>query len=200
MKTVILTVFVLLFSITGIDAQGILWEIDKAHSGISFSISHLVINDVTGKFNEFDGKIITPSALSNDFSDTKVEIVIKANSINTDNIKRDEHLRGADFFDVAKYEDITFKSTSFVKTGENDYKITGELNMHGIIKAVVFEAKLKGVIKDPWGNTRAGFKVKTTIARYDFDIVYNSTLETGGFLIGKTVDVEANIEIVKKTN
>jgi polyisoprenoid-binding protein YceI len=199
MKTVLFAFLFLLFSITNITAQETVWEIDRAHSSINFSISHMVINDVTGKFNEFEGKIIVPTALSNDFSNTSVEIVIKASSINTDNLKRDEHLRGSDFFDVVKYENITFKSTSFVKTGENDYKITGNLKMHGIVKPVIFEAKLKGVVTDPWGNTRAGFKVKTVINRYDFDIIYNSTLETGGLLLGKTVDVEANIEIIKKS-
>jgi polyisoprenoid-binding protein YceI len=191
------TVFsIIFFLLSGVYTQGITWEIDKAHTSINFSISHMVISDVTGKFNQFEGDLITSS---DDFSDSQVNIVIKTASINTDNEQRDGHLRSADFFDAEKYPEITFKSRSFKKTGEKSYRISGELTMHGKVKEVVFDAKLKGVLKDPWGNTRAGFKATTTIDRYDFDIVYNSTLETGGLLIGKTVAVEVNIEILIST-
>jgi polyisoprenoid-binding protein YceI len=197
MKTLFNVLSIVFFLLTGVYAQGVSWEIDKAHTSINFSISHMVISDVTGKFIQFDGDVITSS---DDFSDSQVNIVIKTASIDTDNEQRDGHLRSADFFDAEKYPEITFKSNSFKKTGEKSYRISGELAMHGKVKEVVFDAKLKGVLKDPWGNTRAGFKATTTIDRYDFDIVYNSTLETGGLLIGKTVDVEVNIEIIKKTN
>jgi polyisoprenoid-binding protein YceI len=194
---VLFTVFsIIFFLLSGVYTQGITWEIDKAHTSINFSISHMVISDVTGKFNQFEGDLITSS---DDFSDSQVNIVIKTASINTDNEQRDGHLRSADFFDAEKYPEITFKSRSFKKTGEKSYRISGELTMHGKVKEVVFDAKLKGVLKDPWGNTRAGFKATTTIDRYDFDIVYNSTLETGGLLIGKTVAVEVNIEILIST-
>ena len=195
MRTIIIAAFILVFLCFSLYAQEVTWEIDKAHSSINFSISHMVISDVTGNFTQFDGEVIAPSE---DFTNTKVNIIIKTASINTDNEDRDKHLRNEDFFNADKYPEITFNSRSFKKVNDKNYKITGNLSMHGIVKPVVFDAKLKGLIKDPWGNTRAGFKATATIDRYDFEIVYNSTLETGGLLIGKEVDVEVNIELIKK--
>jgi polyisoprenoid-binding protein YceI len=194
-KLIFSILLVLTISITAF-AQDTQWEFDKAHTNIGFSISHLIISDVTGRFNDYDGTFTSTAA---DFSGSQVNIVIKTASIYTDNAKRDNHLRSKDFFDAQNKPEITFKSTSFEKIDDKKYKISGKLSMNGITKDVVLDGTFKGLIKDPWGGTRAGFKATTTLDRYDFDLTYNSALETGGFLIGKTVEIEINVELIKKS-
>ncbi len=171
------------------------WEADPAHSNINFTITHLVIAEVTGKFNDFSCTVQTKG---DDFNGAQVEVGIKTASIFTNNEKRDNHLRSADFFDAEKYPLISFKSTAFEKSAENTYKISGVLTMHGISKPLVLEAKLKGLIKDPWGNSRVGFKATTALDRYEYDLKWNTALEGGGLLVGKEVSIEINLELVKK--
>jgi polyisoprenoid-binding protein YceI len=192
-KFIVTSVLVFMLALS-VSAQNT-WETDLAHSNVGFTISHLVIADVPGKFTDFSGSIRTKGV---EFTDAQVDVTIKTGSINTNNEKRDGHLRSADFFDAEKYPTITFTSTAFEKTGEETYKITGSLTMHGITRQVVLDAKFKGQIKDPWGNTRAGFKATTSLDRYHYDLKYNSTLEAGGLLIGKTVDIEINLELIRK--
>ncbi len=194
MNKLILTSIMVLLAVFSSPAQTN-WETDPAHSNINFTIAHMVIADVTGKFNDFSCTIQSPGE---DFTNAQVEVNIKSNSIFTNNEKRDTHLRSADFFDVEKYPLISFKSTSFEKTGENTYKISGMLTMHGISKPVVLDARYKGLIKDPWGNTKAGFKASTSLDRYDYDLKWNTTLEAGGLLVGKVVSIEINLELLKK--
>jgi polyisoprenoid-binding protein YceI len=171
------------------------WETDPAHSSINFTIAHMVIADITGKFNEFKCTIKTPG---DDFSNARVQVQIQAASVFTNNEKRDNHLRSADFFDVEKYPEITFESTSFEKTGEDTYKITGNLSMHGVTRLVVLEAAFRGQIKDPRGHIKAGFKATTSLDRYDYNLTWNTTLETGGLLVGKVVSIEIDLELFKK--
>jgi polyisoprenoid-binding protein YceI len=171
------------------------WESDLAHSSIGFTIAHLTVSDVPGKFNDFT---VTIKSKGDNFTDAQVEVIIKTTSIFTNNERRDAHLRSADFFEVDKYPTLTFTSTAFEKTGENTYKITGNLTMHGVTKQVVLDAKFKGEIKDPWGNTRAGFNATTSLDRYDYDLKFNTALEGGGLLIGKIVDIGINLELVRK--
>jgi polyisoprenoid-binding protein YceI len=154
-----------------------------------------VISDVTGRFNEFDGSIKTSGE---NFEGAEVSIVINTASVYTNHEKRDNHLRSKDFFNAEKNPEITFKSNSFKKLGDNKYEITGDLNMNGVTREVVMDGILKGIIKDPWGGTRAGFKAKTSVDRYDYNLKYNQALETGGFLIGQEVEIEINIELKKK--
>jgi polyisoprenoid-binding protein YceI len=186
---------VLTISIAAI-AQTTQWEFDKAHTNIGFSVSYLVVSDVTGRFTDFDGTFISSAS---DFTGSQVNIIIKAASIYTDNEKRDNHLRSADFFDAENKPEITFKSTSFEKINDKKYKISGKLTMNGVTKDIELDAIFKGLIKDPWGGTRAGFKATTALDRYDYGLTYNSALETGGFLIGKNVDIEINVELIKKS-
>ena len=195
MKKFLFSFFIIATLVVTAFSQSSTWNIDVAHSNVGFSIAHLVISDVTGKFSEFEGSVSSPSG---DFSGSSIHVVIKTASINTDNDKRNGHLKSADFFDAEKYPEITFKSTSFEKTGESTFKITGNLTMHGVTKEVVLDSKYKGQAKDPWGGTRAGLKATTTLDRYDFRLKYNSTLESGGLLIGQTVDIELNVELIKK--
>lgn len=193
-RTLFSLFFLMVFSLFA-SAQAAEWKFDQAHTNIGFSVTHLVISDVTGRFNEFDGTFTAPG---DDFNGSQVTITIKTASIFTDNEKRDNHLRSADFFDAEKNPEITFKSTSFMKVTDKKYKISGKLTMNGISKDIDMDATLTGVISDPWGGTRAGFKAMMTLDRYDYNLKYNKALEAGGFLIGQTVDIMINVELVKK--
>ena len=175
-------------------AQSTEWSIDKPHTNVGFTVTHLVISDVTGRFNDFNGTI---KSFGKDFDGAQVNIVINTASVYTDHEKRDNHLRSEDFFNAEKYPEIAFNSSSFEKVGDKKYKITGDLTMNGVKREIILDGTLKGIINDPWGGTRAGFKATTTIDRYDFNLKYNRALETGGFLIDKQVNIEINIELKK---
>lgn len=194
MKKNILFIILLAVNVLGVKAQTT-WKTDLAHSKVSFTISHMVISDVTGRFTEFDATLMQSK---DDFVDAKLNATIKTKSINTDNEGRDKHLRSADFFDAEKYPEITFVSKSFETTGKNTYKIAGDLTMHGVTKPVVLETKFNGTMNDPWGNTKAGFKATATVKRKEFGIVYNKTLEAGGLLLGEDVEVTINVELAKE--
>jgi polyisoprenoid-binding protein YceI len=180
---------------SNINAQSV-WKIDVAHSNVIFSVSHMVIAEVTGRFNQFDA---TLEQTGTDLNGSRLSANIKVGSIDTDNDGRDKHLRSADFFDAEKYPEITFVSKSFEKVGDNKYKITGELTIRGITKTVVLDTRFNGEMKDPWGNTKAGFKATTEINRKDFGLVWNKTLETGGVLVGDIVGITINAEMNKET-
>ena len=193
MKKIYLSIFILFTTVFVAMAQTT-WKADVAHSKVQFSISHMVISEVTGRFKDFDATLIQTN---DDLSDSKLSATLKVNSISTDNEKRDGHLKSADFFDAEKFPEITFFSKSFKKSGKDTYKISGDLTMHGSTKPVVLDTKFNGEIKDPWGNMMAGFKATTTVNRKDFGIVYNKALETGGLLIGEDVEVAIIVEMQK---
>ena len=172
------------------------WSVDKSHANIRFSIEHLVVSETEGIFRKFDGTLVQKNAA--DFVGSNVDFTIDVNSIDTDDEKRDGHLKSADFFDVAKYPTITFKSTAFTKVSGNAYKLTGNLTMHGVTKSVTLDVNYKGTAKDPYGNIHAGFKASTKIVRKDFGLTYNAALEAGGLALGETVDVNINLEFLKK--
>lgn len=194
MKTII-TIAAVLFTLNAATAQTTSWQIDPVHSSITFGVDYMVLTEVTGNFSDFGG---TLQQHGGDFTKSKVNVSIKTSSINTENEKRDGHLRSPDFFDAQKFPEITFASKSFEKQTANEYQIMGDLTMHGVTKPVVISAKYTGQAKDPWGNTRQGFKGTTTINRADFGIKYNSVLETGSLLIGENVDVTLNIQLIKQ--
>lgn len=171
------------------------WKIDPAHSNVTFEVDHMVISTVTGKFQEFDGDVKADKA---DFSDAKVSFTIQATSVNTNNEKRDNHLRGEDFFDVATHPEITFIGKELTHESGKKYKLVGDLTMHGVTKEVELDVKFNGTVKDPWGSTRAGFKVSGELNREDFGLVYNTVLEAGGVLIGEEVEIQVNLELVKE--
>ena len=176
-------------------SQSTNWKIDLAHSNVTFEVDHMVVSTVTGKFQEFEGDIKADKA---DFSDAKVSFTIQAASVNTNNEKRDNHLRDEDFFNVATYPEITFVGKKLTPESGKKYKFVGDLTMHGVTKEVELDVKFNGIIKDPWGNTRAGFKVSGELNREDFGLVYNTALEAGGVLIGKEVEIQVNLELVKE--
>lgn len=192
-KFMLLFALVLMFNIT--NAQTTSWKIDPAHSSISFAVDYMVLTEVSGSFKDFSG---TLQQEGEDFSKSSIDVSINASSITTDNEKRDGHLKSADFFDVQKYPSAVFTGTSFEKTGDNTYNITGDLTMRGVTKTIVISAKYAGQAKDPWGNTRQGFKGTTSIDRTEFGIQYNSALETGGLLISKNVNITLNIQFIKQ--
>jgi len=185
-------VFVLMIAAT-VTAQN-KWKIDKSHSNINFSVSHLVVSEVTGKFKEFSG---TVESMKDDFSDMKLDIAIRANSVDTDEPKRDGHLKSPEFFNAAVDSIVTFKSTKVEKYGEGKFKVIGDLTMRGITKQVVLDAYLKGKTKNPWGQTVAIFKSNTTINRTEWGLKWNKGLEAGGLLVGENVDLTFNVEFVQ---
>jgi polyisoprenoid-binding protein YceI len=170
------------------------WKLDKAHSGVNFSIKHMVISEVTGNFKDFT---ITATSDKDDFSDLSVESTIKVASINTENDGRDKHLKSDDFFNAEKFPEIKFKSTSTEKVGDKNYKITGDLTIREITKKVTFDAVYNGTVKAPWGATIAAFKATTTINRFDYNLKWNKAIETGGLVAGDMVNIVLNIELNK---
>ncbi len=170
------------------------WKIEKSHSNINFAVAHLIVAEVTGKFKEFSG---TVESAKEDFSDMKLDVVIKANSIDTDEPKRDGHLKSPDFFNAAVDSIITFKSTKVEKTSEGKYKVTGDLTMRGVTKQVVLDAQLKGKTKNPWGQMVVIFKSTTTIDRTAWGLRWNKILEAGGLYVGENVDLTFNVELIQ---
>lgn len=171
------------------------WNIDPDHSNIGFRIKHLMIANVKGNFNKHTG---TVEINDKDVTKSKVNITIEAASINTNVQKRDEHLRSADFFDVAKYPSMTFVSKKVAKAGKGALKVTGDLTIHGVTKEVVLNVEpISPEIKDPWGNIRRGTLATTKISRKEFGLTWNKAMETGGVMIGDEVYITLEIEMIK---
>lgn len=172
------------------------WTIDPEHSDVGFKVRHLMVSNVKGSFEKFTG---TVQLNEHDITKSKVEVSIDTNSINTNVQKRDEHLRSADFFDVAKFPTMTFISTKVVDVGKDKQKVTGDLTLHGVTRQVVLDVEgLSTESKDPWGNIRRGATAATKINRKDFGLVWNKVLETGGIAVGEEVTITLEIEMIKK--
>lgn len=169
------------------------WSIDQAHSVITFKVRHLMIANVKGSFKIFDASIYTSGK---DFTTAQIDIWIDASSITTGDSKRDEHLKSADFFDVENHKQIAFTSGDFEKAdAEGRQELWGELTMKGITKKIKLTVEFGGIIIDPWGNEKAGFTLTGTINRNDWGLVWNSTMETGGLLVGETVKISCEVEL-----
>lgn len=194
MKNFILSTTIF-FSSISVFAQATKWGYDLGHAKVGFSISHFGISETEGKFTKFDGLVLADKA---DFSDAKIDFTIDVNSINTEEAKRDEHLKSADFFDVAKYPTIIFKSKSLTPAGKSKYKMIGDITMHGVTKQIELDVIYKGTVVDPFNNTKAGFKISGTLDRTDFGLVWNGKLTTGDLLVGNDVNLDINIELIKK--
>jgi polyisoprenoid-binding protein YceI len=174
-------------------AQTSTWAIDPVHSRDSFSIRHLVISNVRGKMSG------TLTLDEKDITQSKVEATIEATTIDTREAKRDDHLRSAEFFDVAKYPTISFKSTKVERTGKDELKVTGDLTMHGVTKMVVLKvAGPTAAIQDPWGMARRGVSASTRINRMDYGVSWSQVAEGGGAVVGNEVNVDLDVELVKK--
>ena len=167
------------------------WSIDKAHSRVGFGITHLGINEIDGDFKAFEGKIITSKP---DFADATIEFSADVNSINTDVEARDKHLKSPDFFDAEKNPTLTFKSTSFKKEKGKEYKVTGNLSLHGVTKEVVLKAVLVGTTTNPMSKKEmAGFRITGNINRTDFGIAAT----TPEAMLSQKVELTANTEFSK---
>lgn len=172
------------------------WVIDPDHSSVDFKVRHLMVSNVKGNFTSFQG---TVELDDKDLTKSKVSVTIDTNSIDTNVRKRDEHLRSADFFDVAKYPLMTFTAKKIAQNGKAGLAITGDLTLHGVTREVVLDADaLSPEIKDPWGNVRRGTTATTAINRRDFGLTWNAALETGGVVVGDEVAVTLEIEMIRK--
>ena len=183
-----------LLSAASLMAQNTGWKLDKSHSSIGFSVRHMVISEVVGTFKDFD---VSFTSTKDDYTDASVDASIKVASINTDNERRDGHLKTDDFFNAEKFPLIKFKSTSFEKVGENKYKITGDLTIRDITKKVTFDAVYNGSIKAPWGATVSSWKATTSVNRFDFGLRWNKAIDSGGLIAGETVNITLNLELNK---
>jgi polyisoprenoid-binding protein YceI len=170
------------------------WVVDPLHSEVQFKVKHLVISTVTGFFKTFKGEAIAPSE---DFANSDITFSMDVNSIDTNQHARDEHLKNSDFFDVEHYPDITFKSTSFRKVNDEQFKLVGDLTMKGVTKTIELDAAYGGTVKDFHGNTKAGFEVAGKINRREFGLTYNAITETGGLALGEDIKLLANIQLAK---
>jgi polyisoprenoid-binding protein YceI len=166
------------------------WSLDKNHAKLGFTVTHLMVSDVEGWFKSFDATI---TSSNDDFSDAVAEMTADVNSINTDNEMRDKHLKSPDFFDAVKYPVITFKSKTFKKVSDNNYKVTGDLTMHGITKTVEFDAMCRMGTNPTSKQTVAGFKITGTVKRSDF--VIGTSMSSN--LISDEVSIIANAEFIK---
>ena len=173
------------------------WVIDPTHSTVEFSVKHMMIATVKGRFGQFEGKII---ADPNDLSGASAEVEIDAQSIDTKVQDRDQHLRGADFFDVEKYPKITFRSTDIQpKAGQSgEYRLTGDLTIRGITRPVTLDVTYNGHGKDPWGGERIAFSAEGVINRKDFGLNWNTVLESGGVLVGDQVKLSIDVEAIRQ--
>lgn len=171
------------------------WKLDSAHSLVEFSVKHMMIARVKGRFSDVEGTIALDES---DITKSKIEVEIDAASIDTREPKRDAHLRSPDFLDVEQYPHITFTSRRIERKGENAFNITGDLTIRDVTREVVLDARYEGRGNDPWGGERLGASATTTIDRRDYGLTWNQALETGGVLVGNEVKISLEIEAVKQ--
>ncbi len=176
--------------LSALPSEAATYTVDKTHSEASFQIRHLV-SKVRGGFEDFTGTIQLDRA---NLERSSVEFTIAAASIDTAVPDRDAHLRGADFFDAEKHPEITFKSTRVVPDGEDRFQVTGDLTMRGVTKQITLPVEYTGEVRDPWGNTKAGFETETSLNRKDFGMVWNTALDQGGVVLGDEVKITINLE------
>ena len=176
-------------------AQPVKWAIDASHSSATFGVRHMMVTTVRGQFNVLSGSV---EVVGNDPTTAKVSVTIDAASVDTRDAKRDEHLRSADFFDVAKFPTVTFVSKKVERAANGKLAMTGDLTIRGVTREVVLD--LEGPtaeVKDPWGNSRVGLIGTTTINRKDYGLTWNKALETGGLLVGEDVTITIDVSLVK---
>jgi len=196
MKRIIASISAIIALALPVLALASTWNIDPEHSNVGFKVRHLMVSNVKGNFEKFTG---TVDINDRDITKSKVEVNIDTNSINTSVQKRDEHLRSADFFDVAKYPEMTFVSKKVAKFGKDKLKVTGFLTLHGVTREVVLDVEGPSKeSKDPWGNIRKGATATTKINRKDFGLVWNKALETGGVAVGDEITITLEIEMIRK--
>jgi polyisoprenoid-binding protein YceI len=172
------------------------WIIDPSHSEVEFMVRHMMISKVRGRFRQFDGTIV----IAERPEDSRVEVFIEAASIDTRDATRDDHLRSADFLDVEHYPEIKFTSTSLRPGDIGHWDMTGDLTVRDVTRQVLLGVEFSGATVDPWGNLRSGFDASTRIDRDQFGITWNQALEAGGFLVGKEILVEIDVEAIHQND
>lgn len=170
------------------------WNLDLAHSAVHFSVRHMVIGKVRGRFAKFEGKLHLDEK---DVTRSSVNATLNAASIDTGIADRDTHLRSAEFLDVENYPVLSFASKRIERISDTEYKLIGDLTIRGVTREVPVVVEYGGIGKDPWGNVRAGFAAKASLQRKDFGLMWNQVLEAGGVLVGERVDIEIEIEAVR---
>ncbi|MDQ6783591.1 MAG: YceI family protein [Actinomycetota bacterium] len=167
------------------------WTIDSAHTEVGFSVRHLMVSKIRGTFKTFEGTITVPA----DVAATSVEVKVDMSSVDTGEENRDQHLRSGDFFATEEFPHMTFSSTSVAKAGD-DYRLEGNLSIHGVTKPVAFDVEFNGVGPDPWGGVRSGFSAVTEISRKEFGIDIDMPLDGGGVVVGDKIKVILEVEAV----
>ncbi|MFZ0216636.1 MAG: YceI family protein [Candidatus Dormiibacterota bacterium] len=170
------------------------YQVDPAHARLGFAVKHMMVSTVRGNFAEFSSTVEVDEANP---GDAKIEVTIDANSVNTGQLQRDNHLRSGDFFEVEKFPTITFKSTKIEPKGGTSYAVTGDLTIHGVTQPVTLEGEVEGPIKDAYGMQRAGVELHGALSRKDYGLTYNGALEAGGVVIADHVRLDIEAEYTK---
>lgn len=170
------------------------WNVDPAHSKVGFAVKHMGIATVRGEFTEFAGTL----QVGTDLATAKASGTVKVQSVDTNEAQRDEHLRSPDFFDAAQYPELTFESTKIEALDDEEFRITGNLTVHGVTNEIVLHAELQGTDVDPWGNTRVGFEVTGQLSRGDYGMKFNQALGSGNMLVADKVKLALDISAVKQ--
>ena len=195
-KKSILSLGVLLSLLTFITpAYGATYTIDPEHTQVSFKVKHLGISYVRGLFTKLEGSIEYDPA---NVASSKTMATIQAASIDTDNKKRDDHLRSADFLNAAKYPKLSFVSKEVKNVKEDSFTVVGDLTLHGITKSIELDVEVGGMAKDPWGNERVAFSSETELNRKDFGLAWSKLLESGGLVVGDEVKIAIEVEGIKQ--
>lgn len=173
-----------------------LWKIDPAHSEIQFKVKHLVISTVTGSFNSFDAEVETEGE---DFETAEIHFEADVDSISTNNEDRDAHLKSDDFFNAEEHPKLTFDSTSLEKTGEDTYKLTGDLTIRGNTKTVELDVEYGGTVEDQYGQTKTGFEIRGTINRKEFGLEWDAVTEAGNVIVGDKIKLILNVQFIEQS-
>lgn len=171
------------------------WVMDPMHSEVQFKVKHLVISTVSGFFKSFEGTI---ESESEDFEDASIEFSMDIDSIDTNQTMRDDHLKSAEFFDSEKYPKISFKSTSFKKSGDDEYVLKGDLTIKDVTKPVELDVEYGGSALDFYGNTKAGFEITGKINRKEFGLTWDGVTEAGAIVVGEDIKLLINAQFAKQ--
>lgn len=172
------------------------WNVDPAHAELGFAVRHLMISTVRGRFGAVTGTVTVDE---NDLKKSKVDVTVDVTSLDTRQEMRDNHLRSADFFDVANHPQLHFVSTKIEGDVPDHFKLTGDLTIRGTTRPITLDVTLQGRGMDPWGSERAGFEAKGKLNRHDFGLNWNQALEAGGVTVGEEVKISIDVELIKQT-
>ena len=172
-----------------------LWQVDPTHAHLEFAVKHLMINTVRGKFTDVKGTVRMDPA---EPTGAEVDITIAAASVQTGVEQRDQHLRSADFFDAEKFPTLTYQSRKVTRVSDDEFKLVGDLTVHGVTKEVVLTVTPEGSVKDPWGGERTAYSAKGKLNRKDFGLVWNVLLEAGGVAVADEVKLTLEVELIKQ--